>query len=153
MPGSPRRRSSSNTSSGGTSTGTAGGLRQASLRSQDAFAELAAAATADASGRMPSSRRHTSSSSQEAPDYHSPLRASSTSSWAEFAEAPPPYAGNPFQQPLSPQQQQQKQQQAGPLARQVTAGARTSSWGEFLQGPGSGGSGVLASQLSSLNLG
>lgn len=154
-------------SGSGSVSGAASPPRQAPAAGTALFADLAQQAVADACQRAPS--RHRTSSSCGGPADYSPLRLSSTSSsWAEFAEAPAPaYTGNPFEQlptspwpavrqhhqapqhsnPTPPPQQPQRQQQfaePGPLPKLT---ARTSSsFGEFA------GGGVLASQLGSLQL-
>lgn len=157
-------------SGSGSGSGAASPPRQAPAAGQALFADLAQQAVADACERAPARHRTSSSCAATADLHHSPLRLSSTSSWAEFAEAPAPgYTGNPFEQPPTPpwpaagtHQQGQSYdhlnptppppqhhappqfQEHGQLRR---AAARTSSgFGDFA------GGGVLASQLSSLQL-
>lgn len=142
----PPRRSSSS----GTGTGSGGSIPQSPLSvTRDAFAPLAALAAADASQQMPLQRHRTSSQGggvsgplqrqmQQHPQQDplppelargAPWRTTSTSSWAEY-EAAPAASTNPFLDP--PTQQQQHAQQA--LARQLTTGGRTTSWGDWSGG-------------------
>ncbi len=155
-------------SGSGTASGAASPPRQAPAVGQALFADLARQAVADACERAPARHRTSSSCGGPADLHHSPLRLSSTSSWAEFAEAPAQaYTGNPFEQPplpawpaahqqgplthhlnsTPPPPQQQPPQQLQEQGQVRHIAARTSSgFGDFM------GGGVLASQLGSLQL-
>lgn len=121
--GTPGRGS---TSSGGEAPAS-GGLQARLSVTKDAFAEVTQLAAAEASQHL----HHRSSSGgvgagtgAGAAQHQAAPRTSSTSSWAEFACAQPAAdPTNPFLQ-LPPQQQQA-------LARQLTPGTRTKSWGDW----------------------